>query len=328
MRPHEAQEKFVRAAGEIKEPEILSVEPRSESIALTWQRRPGKIDGFIILLGLSLYKLQEFKRLKDIEGFQFSDILLNLINGKEYFIGIIAYKDNGYSELLTVWKATPNIASRIKPAKKISGKEVSEYKDPARPAETLAPVPGAQAPASIEAGNLNIVCASCMADVVFSETERVFICQGCNTKYVQRVTDGKYIPLTILTNGICICCNPRRPLIKRRGDAYKKCSLSGEEYADLNGGVIKISELDYGLCRCCLPHQPLKLNHSGQVVCSRLTDKLYVKENNRYIMRAPEAPASLVDEIDKALGGGSAVMLPNGILTANSPGGTGRNRRR
>ena len=327
MRPHEAQAHFIRAAGEIKEPEILSVEPRPEAITLNWQRRPGKIDGFIILLGLSLAGLREFKRLKDINGFQFSDLLSGLINGKEYYVGIIAYKDNDRSELSTVWKAIPNVISRIKPAEKISGLEVSEYSEPAKPVEEAVPTPEV-ATTTPAVNKPTIVCASCMTDVVLDEMEQVFICQGCRLKYVQRVTDGKYLPLNILTNGICHCCQPRRPLIKPRGSVHKKCSLTGEEYADLGDRAVKISELDYGLCHCCTPAQPLKLNHSGQVVCSKQLDQLYVRENGRYILRVPEAPASLVDEIDRALGGGSAVMLPNGILTTGGQRGRGGPRRR
>ena len=326
MRPHEAQAHFIRAAGEIKEPEIISVEPRSESIVLTWQRRPGKIDGFIILLGLSLGSMREFKRLKDISGFQFSDVLTSLINGKEYFIGLISYKDRERSELSTVWKATPNIASRLQPAEKISGLEVSEYQAPASPADGPVPAPEVAA-LDAPATRPTIDCAACMTDIVLDESEQVFICRGCGLKYVQRVADGKYLPTNILTNGICNCCRPKRPLIKPRRNAYKKCSLTGEEYADLGDRVVKISELDYGLCNCCTPPQALKLNNDGQVVCSQQLDKLYVRENGRYIMRVPAAPASLVDEIDRALGGGSAVMLPNGILTAGGRGGRGRSRR-
>ena len=327
MRPHEAQAHFVRAAGEIKEPEIISVEPRPESIALTWQRRPGKIDGFIILLGLSLGTMREFKRLKDISGFQFSDVLANLINDKEYCVGLISYKDRERSELSTVWKATPNIASRLQPAKKISGIEVNEYQAPAPAADEPVPAPETAALGTPET-RPTIVCAACMTDIVLDDSEQVFVCRGCGLKYVQRVADGKYLPTNILTNGICDCCRPKRPLIKPRGDAYKKCSLTGEKYADLGDRVVKISELDYGLCNCCAPPQPLKLNNSGQVVCSQQLDKLYVRENGRYIMRVPEAPASLIDEIDRALGGGSAMMLPNGILTAGGRSGQGRARRR
>lgn len=329
MRPHEAQERFIRAAGEVKEPEILSVEPRPESIALTWQRRPGKIDGFIILLGLSLSTLKEFKRIKEVSGFQFSDVLPKLINGQEYFVGIIAYKGNDRSELSVVWKVIPNIASRIKPAEKIGGVEVSEYTEPAK---EIIQIPEIATKKIINSPTVNnkptIVCASCMVDVVLNETEQVFVCQGCGTKYVQRVTDGKYLPLNILTNGICHCCKPKRPLIKRSADTFKKCSLTGEEYADLGDRAVKISELDYGLCNCCTPAHPLKLNNDGQVVCSKQLDQLYVRENGRYIMRVPEAPASLVDEIDRALGGGGAVMLPNGILTTGGQRGRGDNRPR
>lgn len=327
MRPHEAQERFIRAAGEVKEPEILSVEPRPESVSLNWQRRPGKIDGFIILLGLSLASLQEFKRIKEVNGFQFSDVLTGLINGKEYFIGVIAYKENNRSELSSVWKVTPNIASRIKPAEKIGGVEVSEYVEPTKPVETTTATTE-NVPINPSVIKPAIVCASCMSDVVLNETEQVFICQGCGLKYVQRTTDGKYLPLNILVNGICHCCQPRRPLVKPNGSTYKKCSLTGDEYADLGDRVIKLSELDYGLCLCCSPPQPLKLNNDGQVVCSQQLDKLYVRENNRYILHVPAAPASLVDEIDRALGGGSAVMLPNGILTAGGQRGRGGPRRR
>lgn len=177
------------------------------------------------------------------------------------------------------------------------------------------------------------ICNNCNNGVFLDRGKKVYVCSGCRKEFVTRPSDNRFIAVDALPDGICNCCNPKHPIIASAAD-LKKCSRSGMKYVDLPGrGMIPVHELDYGLCECCAPQNPLKLNMSGQVVCSRQADKLYVRESpdEPYHVKEPEAPQSLVEEIDDALRNGSAMMMPGGIMgvdrNSGNSGSPARGRR-
>lgn len=279
----------------------VEISALSDAVLVEWDRE-GMVDGFIIFIGTDNDHLEEYKRIA--KGFKTSyfERITDIEKNKEYYLSIAAYKGNAVSKMSDIVKV-------------IFGTLQNDHSDNVRAHDRKR----SEADDTKKISEASITsCGICNADVVLDNEEQVFKCRSCEEIYVQRVGDGKFVSINILENGICRCCNPKRPLIHPRGEAYKICSNSGEKYADVEGNILRLSELDYGFCTCCNPPIPLMLNHQGQVVCSRKKDHLYVEENGRYVYIKPEMPGASVDDIDRALANGTAIMGPNGIISDNN----------
>lgn len=330
LRPWEAQRTFGMNAEEVKAPVAITVAQRSQtSVVVSWNRRLGREEGFVVLLGENPQQLRDHVTIPRGDKTSYSIQLDELTAGKTYYVTIVAFRGDKRSELVELWKVIPDIAGRFRPAEKVPvvPQEVvasvivnSAVQDVAKNVDAVADVVSQSSATPQVAGQQPAaICSACSGDVFLDSIEQVFKCHGCNAAYVQRVADGRFLPVAVLTNGICSCCTPKRPLIQTPGE-FKRCSQTNEQYVELPGnGLIKISSLDYGLCNCCNPMVPLILNVQGQIVCSRKRENLYVRDGRNFSLRLPEAPPSLLSDIDAALANGSAGMLPNGILTT---GGT------
>jgi hypothetical protein len=330
LRPWQAQQMFGANAAEVKAPEAVSVVHKAKTaVVISWSRRVGTEEGFVVLLGESSNNLNVYETIFRGDKMNYSVEISGLTAGKEYFVTVVAFRGDKRSEMVQLWKVIPNYAGRVRPAELVPvvPQEVSALAqsnlvlpDPEpnsdAASQSVAPQSAERRPAAI--------CSACSGDVFLDNADQVFKCSGCNAVYVQRVIDGKFLPVRALTNGICSCCRPKRPLIQPP-EGSRLCSQTGEQYVELPGnGMVRISCLDYGLCSCCNPVVPLVLNVQGQIVCSCKRENLYVREGNGFVLRIPEAPPSLLSDIDAALAAGSAEMLPGGILTA----GQSRRRRR
>jgi len=293
-----------QAAQEPGVPTALAVTPASKHIIVSWKPGLGKADDFAILIGQSPDELQECKRVPYANGEQV-EMVTGLVNGTPCFIAVVSLQGETRSLLSEVWKATPNTALYVRPAERVRQAERKRRDD------------------------VVASCGACNGDVVPDEDGTVYRCEDCSAAYVRRVRDGAYLAAVSLTNGICSCCTPRRPLLHPHGEPYRVCSQSNERYAEVTGteGLVRISQLDYGLCTCCNPAAVLVLSQQGQVVCSMLRDHRYARQGTRWVYQPPEAQASFLDDIDQALSGGNAVMGPNGVLMAGRGSRPHRQRR-
>lgn len=337
IRPWEAQRIFGTVTNEVKAPVAITVVSKSESFQISWQKRLGMVDGFIVLVGNSPNELRDHTTIQKTDKAEYSAEIKSLVNGQEYFTSVVAFRENRRSEIVEIWKVIPNITRLQQPADKINAEAISvrvQQQAETQPVTEESKVvqgvvvssPNKEVPQRPQE-DIAAICSACAGDVVLDTNLHLFVCSGCAMQYIQRVVDGKFIPKDSLVNGICECCEPRRPLVQPMGESFKQCSLSGEKYVNLPGnGLVKISSLDYGLCSCCRPPAALILNAQGQVVCSVKRENLYVREGNNFVLRIPDAPPSLLSDIDRALANGSAGMMPNGILISND--GQINNRRR
>lgn len=273
---------------------------------LEWLRHPGLIDGFIIYSGETPNNLTEVKRVPC--GFK-RKYVERIKGDNDCFCSVASYLGEEISE-------------RTKPIRVSFGNNQNILPKVDAAIEQLFTAKSVQSCNQIvnhlqkkDEPKVGISrCVYCSADLELNQDLKIYECSSCHTQHVQRVADSKFVPVGILVNGICDCCSPRRPLIKPDWEQYLICSNSGEKYTSNGTALIRLSELDYGLCSCCNPPNALILNHQGQVVCSVNTDHLYLKQNGRYVYRLPDNPSSTLDEIDRALSDGSAIMMPNGVL--------------
>jgi len=316
MRPWEAQKEFNKRAENIKEPYDITVAPVSKGFCIEWKRRPGLIDGFIILVGNDPETLLEIARIPK-EGNQIYSKTFDDFRSGNYYVTVVAYKDEKSSNRPSPISVTVRHPHQSSPS--VDTSSVEEEPIEANVLEELSE--NTQIQHSENNGSENIInesieatCGHCNGNIVLNTELGVYECLTCGAKLVKNVKD-QLVYLNRLQNGICNCCNPKRPLVTIPGEQYPKCFVTGEEYARLSENeTVKISDLDYGLCTCCTPPNPLMLNQQSQVVCSRERDHLHIKENDRWIYHEPEPDASSVDEVNEALANGSATMGPNGII--------------
>lgn len=172
------------------------------------------------------------------------------------------------------------------------------------------------------------VCGACRGDVVYERELFLFACRGCGKKYIQRANDPRrFVDASLLRFGVCSCCEPRKALVWLEGEKLPKCSGSLASYTqNQQNKWVPVSTLEYGICECC--ENPRALCKNGErVVCSGKTETVYELREGRWRKKIAEElpePTSDVEAIDQALSEGTAVMLPNGIMTVD----TDRNRRR
>lgn len=316
MKPWEAQEAFNKRAEDIKEPYDIKVRTVSRGFCIEWKRRPGIIDGFIILAGNNPDALLEIARVPK-GGKQVYSETFNDFRRGSYYVTVVAYKGNKSSVRptplqISIGEDHQNGIPEISNIEEISGTTPITERPEETQAENHKTVSAKNSEEKIEA-----ICGLCNGNIVFNEELKVYQCLTCEAQLIKNIKE-QLVYVNQLKNGICKCCDPRRPLIKQRGKENLICSHSGEEYAKIGQNeVVKLSELDYGLCSCCRPPNPLILNQQSQVVCSKERDHLHVKERGRWIYHPPEPEMSSVDEIDQALANGSAIMGPNGIINSN-----------
>lgn len=349
----QAGQKSVEASGEeIKPPESIRVSSQPRTIRIEWRKSLGmvkRIDGYIVLLGLAADKLQEFQRLPFKQGeLVMVARLKDLNNGQTYYVSVVSFCADKQSVLPGIWKITPQalrISLGVKLSSDLSQSEIvsDEIIKPAAVLSSATDInptnvqqkidPTLAKPSAVSTPKIEVTLppgvvalCGCGGHIRLNTVERVYQCQQCQKSYVQRL-DGKYILINILPNGICYCCLPKRPLLAQ-GDIFLRCIGSNQQYCRLNGRTIKVSELDYGLCGCCKPPQPLILNQQGQVVCSSKKEQLYIKEGAYWVMRKPDIQPNTVDELDRALRDGMAVIGPGGVMLTSENGSTARSRRR
>ncbi|MDP3710490.1 MAG: fibronectin type III domain-containing protein [bacterium] len=346
IRPWQAQQSFQKAAGAVKAPLIMEVVPGSGSCQISWTKRPGIIEGYIILLGPDPAQLIDEMQVKDeiLPGERQTINLNCLFNGQTYFVAVIAFASGGRSEISSLWKFVPNQSLLHRKAEKVplnllprnSVVQGGGVPAPARQEPVLhtpKPIPTPPPPPPRYGPEVVAICGGCRGEVVLKIERRLYVCRTCQVEYVQRASDDKFIPTRLLTDGICLCCEPRRPLVKAPADEkILKCSKSGEFYtrkAD-QSGLVKISELEYGICSCCVFRYPLVRN-GNNIVCSNQPTRIYIRNSaGQWIFKPPEPESGAgvdIDEIDRALAEGSAVMLPGGVLSTNSPRRPRRRRR-
>ena len=291
--------RVAQAAGEPGVPTALAVTPASGHIIVSWKPGAGRADTFAILIGQSPDELHERKRIPYADGEQI-EIITGLVNGTPCFIAVVSLQGNTRSLLSEVWEVTPNTAFYVRPAERTQAAERRRRDD------------------------VVASCGVCNGDVALYEDGTIYLCEDCGAAYVQRVRDGAYIAVAALANGICSCCMPRRPLLHPHGEPYKICPQSSERYAEVAGteNFVRISQLDYGLCTCCNPAAVLVLGQQGQILCSAQRDHRYVRQGTRWVYQPPEAQASFLDDIDRALSGGSAFIGQNGVLMAGRGSGS------
>lgn len=343
MREHEAQRRFLEASKTVKSPTALRVSAHDRTVVIGWQRRPGQVDGFLILQGEDPAIMSEVKSIPWSPAERFEETLPGLLNGRRYFVTVVAYKGDERSEMPEVWEVVPGILPQARRAERIdttrtiavsSGTALVQEVTPTTPENDSPPAPAIAQSAlpSLPVAEMNpramAVCGHCSGDIVRDDTRHSYRCEGCATEYVKRA-DDRLIEIGRLQNGICECCSPRRPLIRLTGNDRLRCLGSQEEYVRSNDRLVRISQLDYGLCTCCTPQHPLMLLVQSQtVVCSVQRDHVYRRQTNgswRYVL--PPPPPNLVNDINRALANGGAVLLPGGIPSTGSPSRSSRRTR-
>lgn len=349
MKAWEAAESFGRLQAGIKAPTALQVASGDRALVIGWQRRPGKVDGFMILLGNRPDALEIQERIAwDPSRERFERTVSGLANGSEYFVTVVAFTGEGRSEIPEMWRVIPAAIPRSRVAQRANdateqvqvttvpvGTVPAQTATPVRPSPAPVVQPAVQAqpsapietPASVQpvvavANPLAVAtCAACSGDILFVQDRHLFRCDGCRAEYVKRPTDNKLIAVSRLPNGICECCESRSPIVKD-GETLR-CSQSREEYIRMEGDggrLVRVSRLDYGVCTCCTPARPLMLAGSQLVVCSVRRENVYRRgEDGAWRFEPPPPPASIVDDINQALANGTAGMLPGGIIVSNNP---------
>lgn len=116
LKPWEAQKLFGAHAEEVKAPVALSVEPKKTSVVVSWSRRLGTEEGFVVLLGESSSSLNVCETIPRKDKTSYSIQIEGLTAGKEYFVTVVAFRGEKRSEIIQLWKVIPNFAGRVRPA--------------------------------------------------------------------------------------------------------------------------------------------------------------------------------------------------------------------
>lgn len=319
-------EKIIPNKDLLKEPKVVKVTSQPQTIRIEWERSSEEADGYMLLIGQKLESLGEYQKIKFRQGeVKIISFLGGLETGHTYYVSVVNFKGEVLSALPGVWRALIPKEPRLWVAEKLELDLLPKI-------ERLSIE---EAPKEIKIGLLDdedlkeamgpeplvvAQCGKCGGSVVLDEEKRVYKCRKCDKLYVQRL-DEKYISVDLLPNGICSCCNPKRPLILAMGEeGFFRCSQSSDQYCELENVKVRVKDLTYGLCSCCKPARPLVLSAESQVVCSKNRQQLYEKKGRgrsaswKPVPRTDRTGGVDINRLDEELEKGMAKIGTNGVI--------------